>query len=105
MQICILRPPSIDRAVRLASGENTMATQRGQYSFRVKESERGFFLAAEPVGDVIKALKGGLLAFDLVEGTTLDDAMPRRCDEPRNRVNCVDGLKARHWLGRVEAAF
>lgn len=50
-------------------------TERGVYRFAVKETDRGtFFLAAEPAGDILQSLSG-LLAFDLEEGTTLDEAM------------------------------
>jgi hypothetical protein len=51
-----------------------MPTERGQYRFSMKESERGFFITAEPAGDVLRGVNG-LLAFDLREGANIEEAM------------------------------
>ena len=53
--------------------EEAPMTERGEYTFRVKDFENGrFWIAAEP----LKGLKriNGLLSFDLVEGMTLEKA-------------------------------
>jgi hypothetical protein len=64
-----------------------MATERGHYRFTVKESAKGFFLAAEPAGDTLQGLYG-LLGFDLEEGTTLEEAM-RIADLMNNRITSL----------------
>jgi hypothetical protein len=46
-------------------------TERGRYSFTVKENARGeFWIAAEPAGDTIKSLDDCVLGFQLEPGAT-----------------------------------
>jgi hypothetical protein len=52
--------------------EGSMPTERGTYTFRVKEGTRGPFIAAEPY-DPLPSIKG-LLYFDLRDGLTLEQA-------------------------------
>jgi hypothetical protein len=48
-------------------------TERGQYRFTVKEGASGPFIAAELAGMRLTGL-AGLLGFDLLPGTTLEQA-------------------------------
>jgi hypothetical protein len=50
-------------------------TDRAKYRFRVKEFSGGkAWIALEPFGSEIPALKNAVLGFDLSEGTTLQEA-------------------------------
>lgn len=50
-------------------------TERAEFTFVVKEGDRGTtpWIAAEPLGRDMPSLRG-LLGFDLVPGTTLEQA-------------------------------
>jgi hypothetical protein len=51
-----------------------MPTERGTYTFVVKEGEQGrLFIAAEPYRETLPSVKG-LLCFDLRDGLTIEQA-------------------------------
>lgn len=50
-------------------------TERNEYHFAVKEFNDGTpWIAFEPLQGNLAILKGGMLGFDLREGTTLEEA-------------------------------